>query len=351
MNRSAKIIITIVVIGGLVTAGAIRLINNKKEVETKIYRPDINTAVPIRADKVEAGKFELTNFFTGAFSPNREVVIGSETSGKVIKVNIEEGSEVNTGQLIAQLDDGLIQAQLQSAQASLDRATNTLNRYQQASSGITKLQLDNSQTDVQTSKAQVQQLKKQISQYSISAPFGGVITKKNFELGTIVSPGMQMATLTDISSLKLEINVPEKIVYLFSVGQTLDVSTDVYQGKTFKGKVELVASKADASHNFTIKILVPNANSSLKSGMYGTVILNSTVSNSALTIPRSALTGSSLKPQVYVVENGIAKLRTIEIGGGNETRVEVIKGLQSGDLVASGGMVNLTDGTKVTLTK
>ncbi|MBW4888927.1 efflux RND transporter periplasmic adaptor subunit [Mucilaginibacter sp. HMF5004] len=351
MKKSNKIIVAVVIVAVLVAAIAFRLINNKKEIKAKVYQPDVSTAVAVQVDTVKSGEFDSNISYTGSFSPNREVIIGSETSGKVIAADIKEGASLKSGQLIAQLDAGLISAQLQSAQASYDRAVNTLNRYQQALSGVTQLQLDNAKTDVLTSKAQIDQLKKQIRQFTIVAPFNGIVTSKDFDLGTIVSPGMKMVTLTDISSLKLEINVPEKNISQFKLGQTADINTDIRPGSYLKGKVEVIGSKADASHNFAIKMLVPNSDLSLKSGMYGTVVIHNNVISQALTIPRSALIGSSLKPQVYVLENGMAKLRNIQTGDGNETRIKVVSGLKSGELVAAGGLVNLTNGTKVSIVK
>jgi RND family efflux transporter MFP subunit len=347
MSRSTKIVIAIVIACVLIASVAFKLVKNKREVEAKVYLPDVNTAVAVQVDTVKSGRFDLTTTFTGSFSPNREVVIGSETSGKVIKVNVEEGSHVSTGQLIAQLDDRLTQAQLQSAQANHDKAVNTLARYQQGSSGVTQLQMDNAKTEILTTQAQIEQLKTQIRQFTISAPFGGIITSRNFELGAIVSPGVQMATLTDISSVKLEISVPERNIAQFSLGQMIYVKTDVYPDAPFRGKVDMIGSKADASHNFQVKILIPNPKSALKSGMYGTVVFNSEASADALTIPRSALLGSSVKPQVYVVEAGVSKLRDIQTGGGNETRIQVTSGLHKNEVVVSGGLVNLSDGTKV----
>jgi len=111
----------------------------------------------------------------------------------------------------------------------------------------------------------------------------------------------------------------------------------------------MVGSKADASHNFQIKILVSNPESAIKSGMYGTVVLDNMASGEALTIPRTALLGSAVKPQVYVVEGGVSKLRDIQTGSGNETRIQITGGLQKGEVVISGGLVNLNDGTKVSI--
>ena len=351
MKKSVRYSIIAIILVLLVGFIVIKLNSNKKEITAKVYHPDVNTAVIVQVDTVKSGSFDLSASFTGSFSPNREVTISSETSGKVIRVNVEEGSYISTGQLIAQLDDGVIQAQLQSAQASYDKASNVVTRYQQAASGVTRLQIDNAKADVLTAKAQIDQLKKQVRQHTIVAPFNGIITSRNFDLGTIVSPGMQMATLTDISLVKLEINVPEKSISQFRIGQSIDVTTDVYPGTAFQGKVDMVASKADASHNFLIKIIVTNNSTSLKSGMYGTVSFRNTASANALSIPRAALTGSSIKPQVYIVEDGTARLRDIQTGDGNETHIQVTGGLREGELVVSGGLVNLKEGTKVSVAK
>jgi RND family efflux transporter MFP subunit len=192
-------------------------------------------------------------------------------------------------------------------------------------------------------------LKKQISQYVISAPFSGVITARNFDLGAVVSAGTPLATLTDISSLKLEISVPERYVAQFKNGMSIKVNTDVYPGAIFSGTVWMIASKADASHNYTIKILVPNNSAALKVGMYGHVIVGNESASRAIGIPRSALIGSAQNPQVYVVDNGVARIRDIETGAGNARSVEVIKGLRAGEVIVAGGLVNLTDGARVSI--
>jgi len=335
----------------LIGAIVFKLMSNKSELSAQVYHPEVNTSVMVQSETVKADQFNENSGFTGTFAPNREVTLGAETTGKVVRVNVEEGKYVNAGQLLAQLDDGLIRAQLQSAEASYQRAESTLNRYLMASSGVTQMQIDNARTDVVTARAQVDQLKKQIRQHAVLAPFSGVITSKNFDLGAIVSPGMQMVSLIDISSLKLEIKVPEKSISEFRQGQLIDVRTDVYPDKMFTGKVEMIASDADDSHNFLIKIMVLNNHNTLKSGMYGSVDVNHELGANALTVSRTALIGSSQNAQVFVVENGIARLRNIQLGAGNENRVLVTGGLKEGEVVITGGLVNVRDGVKVTVGK
>jgi RND family efflux transporter MFP subunit len=286
MKKIIQTTLIVVALAGIGAAAAFKLIANKDEVEAKVYHPDLNLAATVQADTVKEKPFSKATQFLGSFTANREVFLASETSGKVISVGVEEGRLVGKGSLVAGLDDGVLQAQLHSATASLDNAASTLKRYQQAPNGVTQLQMDNARTQLLTSQAQIEQLKKQISQYTIYAPFSGVITARNFDMGAVVSPGSSLATLTDISSLKLELSVPEKYVAQFRYGMSIGVNTDVYPGEAFTGTVWMIASKADASHNYTIKVLVPNnAQHPLKAGMYGNVTVGNASTHQTISIP------------------------------------------------------------------
>jgi len=350
MKKVIRYTLILLAVAGIAAMAAFKLVANKKEVEGKVYRQDPDLTASVQADTVKESPFNKATQFLGSFTANREVAIASETTGKAVAVGIQEGSHVAQGDLVAKLDDGVLLAQLHSATASLDNAAGTLKRYEQAPNGVTQLQMDNARTQLLTSQAQIEQLKRQISQYTITAPFAGVITSRNFDLGAVVSPGTGLATLTDISSLKLELSVPERYVAQFRNGMPITVSTDVYPGTSFSGAVWMIASKADASHNYTIKILVPNNRQHpLKAGMYGNITIGNTSAHPAISIPRSALIGSALNPQVYVIENGTARIRDIATGAGNATSVEVTKGLHAGELVVSGGLVNLSAGTKVSI--
>jgi RND family efflux transporter MFP subunit len=340
-----------VVILGLIALVVIKLLGNKEEVEAKVYKKDPDRKVTIQADTVHPTQLDQNNSFLGAFAPVREVTISSEMTGKVVAVKADEGTYVNAGAVIALLDTDLLRAQLASAMANYDNAVTTLKRYEAAASGVTKLTRDNATTQVLTYKSQVDQYEKQIRMGTIKAPFSGIITSKSFELGAVVATGAQMAVLTNIDKLKLEVNIPEANISSFKNGQTIQVLTDLYADKTFNGTVDMIGTKADASHNFVLKVLVNNSEKLLKAGMYGRIQLHNAIYNNAISVPRSALIGSSKVPKVFVIENGIAHVREIESGEGNEYVVEVKGGLKPGEIVATGGLVNLYEGAKVSIGK
>lgn len=168
------------------------------------------------------------------------------------------------------------------------------------------------------------------------------------ESGSVVSPGNAIIELTDISTLKLVINVPEKAINNFKVGQNIKIATQIYQDVIFNGTAYLIGVVGDAAHNYQVEISVPNnAKNHLKAGMYGTVVDENIVRNNSLSVPRQAIFGSAKDPQVYIVENGKASLKNVTIGATNNEYYEILDGIQNGDTVIVNGQINLQNGTPV----
>jgi RND family efflux transporter MFP subunit len=347
-----KIAILVVVILAVLAIG-IRLASNAEVAKTKAYIPDLNKSILVQTKVLSEQTFNQELRYTGTFQPNREIQLMPQAQGAVTAVYISEGSSVKAGQLLVKIDDALLRSQLIAAQASYQNAKLNAERFQNASKseGVSQLQLDNANLQLKSAESQLKQLEIAISKCAYKAPFSGMITQKSVEVGTVV--GMSpIARLTDVSTLKLELKIPETDILRFKNNQKVDVISDLFPGVTFKGQVIYVSDRGDESHNYQVLIRVPNqAKNQLKAGMYGQVTLQQQLSPNSLTIPRAALLGSVKKPQVYVVENNLALLRNITTGKNNGTEIEVLGGLNKGDVIVVGGQINLTDSCKVTISK
>lgn len=126
--KKRVIIITVVVIG-LIAVTAMKLASNKAKVEQKIYIHDINAAVLVEAEQPQMHTFDNSFSYLGTFEPIRQNVIGSDASGKVIQLNVEEGDYVTKGQVIAKVDDELLQYQLQNVEVNIEGQRNDDKRY------------------------------------------------------------------------------------------------------------------------------------------------------------------------------------------------------------------------------
>jgi RND family efflux transporter MFP subunit len=332
----------------LIVSVALKLKSNQELVEQKVYRVDPDKKVQVQAETVISRQLDRTFNYTGTFVPNKEIMLIPQAHGQVKGVFFNEGDQIKQGDLLLQIDDELLQAQYISAEATYQISKRNFERYEKASEsdGVSKMQFDDYRLKFKNAESQLKQLDKQIRLSRITAPFSGTITLKDAELGSVVGT-TPIGRLTDLTRLKLEISVPENEIVLFHEGDGAEVSSDVFPGKTFQGSVAYVAERADESHNYLVKVTIPNKDFALKAGMYGTVSFSRDLSNNALAVPRTAILGSAKNPQVFVVKNDVATIRTIQTGRTTGELVEVVSGVEDGEVVITSGHINLKDGSKV----
>lgn len=347
MNKRILIVgaIAVVFIGLTVS----KLMANKAKVEEKIYIHDLKAAVLVETASPKNHTFESSLSFLGTFDPIKQNTVGSDAQGKIVKLNFEEGDKISQGQLLAKVDDEMLQLQLQNAEIAIeghknDDVRNTNLSKENAISGV---QLEKTKLGLKSAEVQKKQIQKQLRSTSINAPFSGVVTKKMVDLGSVLGPGTPIVEITDISSLKLTVNIPERDILKFKLNQNVGVYADIYSGRKFNGKVINISVQADKSHNFKVQITVPNGNQELMAGMYGSVSLTNNQSVTRLSVPRKALVGSSKNPQVYVVKNGKAKLISFSSGTSDGDFMEVVSGIDASDKIVIKGQVNLQDNSNV----
>jgi RND family efflux transporter MFP subunit len=332
----------------LVVLVIVKLMSNKKAVEEKIYIPDVDAPALVEVVKPSPYTFQDEFSYLGTFDPYRQNLIGSEGNGRVISMNISEGDQVGEGSIIAKLDDEQIRLQIENLEVSmegqeLDDARYTTLANQNAAPAV---QSEKTKLGLKAAKVQMKQLQKQLSSTVIKAPFSGTITKKLIDLGSVIGAGSPVVEITDISKLKLTVNIPERDIYKFKINQTISVSSDQV-AQIVQGKISQIAVQADKSHNFKVQITITNPDKSLRAGMYGTATMQSDQKITGLAIPRRALVGSLKNPQVYVVRNGKAKLVSFAIGLSEGEMIEVRDGLSLDDQVVVRGQINLTDNKNV----
>lgn len=348
----SKIITTLLVVVVLAALGY-KLATNAELAKNKAYIPDPSKSVIVKAYPVQSKELNYDFEYSGQFVANREVMLIPQAQGEVKQIFFTEGDQVSQGKVLLQVDDELLQSQHIAAKANYDNAKTNYERYKNASTsdGISKMQVDGAYLALKTAESQMRQLEIAIRKCKLTAPFAGTITMRDVEPGAVVG-GAPVARLTDVSSLKLEVKVPESDIIHFSKGAEVIIHNELFNETHFTGKIDFVSDRGDESHNYVVKAkVVNNAKVKLKAGMFGTISLNKKMDVKTLLIPRSALLGSAKKPQVYVVENNKANLRDIIPGRSNTTEIEVLSGLQVGENVVVSGQINLVDGSNVQVAK
>jgi len=351
--KKGKIIITAVV--ALAVIITILAINKKKL--TAITAGGIKDVYYVTVEKASMKTLSESLSLVGTIYANNDVNIVSEAAGKITAVYAKVGDYKSAGSALFQVDDELKKAALMSAEANYEKAKKDFERTQALfrQKSATDAQLDMAKLGASMAEAQYIVAKRQLADTKIKTPISGFVTMRNVDLGSMVQGAPQatlVANVVDISRVKVKLNVAEQDAFTLKTGDQVAVTSDVYRQSTFTGRIESIGAKGDDAHTFPVEISIANeAKHQLKAGMFVRVAFTSLKGQETIVIPRAALVGSVKSPQVFVVENGTAKLREITVGSGSGLYLQVLNGLSVGEEVVTSGQNNIVDNIKVEILK
>lgn len=328
----------------------IKLRNNKEITENRSFRYDSNKPVGVKALVVREEPVSQSRSYTGFFEARKETRISADVQGRIVRMTVEQGDIVGTDQVLVLLDKTLPELQLKSINVQIEGLENDLKRYSllKEADAIQGVQLEKTGLALQAARIQQMTIEQQIERTSVRAPFRGVVTARLSEAGAYAAPGIPLLQISDISSLKLSINVPERDLKYFTPGTVCDVTADALPGTRFSGKVIMSGSKSNPGNSFPVQLLVENTpDLALKSGMFGRVTLLTANSAPGILLPAIAISGTNIHPKVFSIANGKAMLKDITISDRIGNMVLVSSGLSDGEQVVTGGFINLSDGTPV----
>lgn len=350
-----KKFINIFIVVAIVAVAAYIIANNKakNQAETAVVSAE-NASVSVRVDTVQTKNINADFVANGTFAPLQELRFSSENSGRVARVLVDEGDQVRIGQTLAVIKGDRLSVDVQSARAAHQTAQADMQRYENAfeTGGVTRQQLDQAKLALSNAKARLDQANITYGDATIKATINGVVNRRMIEPGSVVAPGTELFEIVNVSKLLLKVTVNESQVPQLKVGQEVAVNASVFADKSFTGRISFIAPKADASLNFPIEIEIANtAASDLKAGMYGTALFtpSSSVQEKIRVVNRNAFVGGLKANQVFVVRDQKATLTKITSGRIFGEEVEVLNGLQDGDLVVVSGQINLVSGNTVTI--
>lgn len=339
-----NIIIALIIIAVVILA-VFKLISNRDK-NTKQTEVLSGNKVAVTTADVEKINASFTLEFTGTSYPDKELDIAAETAGKLASVNFELGQHLQPGGILATIDDKIKKLAYESAKIDAEKLKKDYVRTENLYKGGTasEQELDKAKQSYETAANKVEECEKQIAYTKITTSIPGIVTKKNVEKGSYVNNGTIIASIVDISKLKIKMNISENNVYYLETGNTVKITTNVYPGMEFSGKIKYISPNTNEAHNYQVEAEMANSTKNpIKAGTFVTV--NSTIKTGkdGLFIPREALLGSINDAKVYVVEEGKARIHKITVGRQSEDKLEVISGLSEQDKVITSGQVNLAD--------
>lgn len=351
-----KSLIYIIVAAVLIGLAGYKIVNNKKEQTEKVAEV-AKVVDKINVNVITATRENINTDYTanGTFIPKAETNVSSEIAGKVVSVLVKEGSRVGAGQTVAIIKKDAIEVDMTQAKNNLQNAIIDNQRYENAfkTGGVTKQQLDNSRLQLKNAQASVRAQGVRVNDTSVRAGISGTVNQRMVEPGAVVSPGTPMFEIVNINTLKLSVLVDESQVGKIQLGQSVNINVNVLPDDALTGKITFIAPKSDASLNFPVEIEVSN-NGKLKAGMYATALFKTNYgaeTQNMLTIPAEAFVNGVSSGQVFVVDNGKAKMIKVTTGKIYGTKVQILSGLNGGEQVITSGQINLDNGSKINIVK
>ena len=305
-----------------------------KEVEIEeSVAPPVNVTV----ERLDADK-EIPDTFTlpAVIEPNRSTTLASEIAGRIQAIHCTKGQFVHAGDILCQLNDDLLVPQKLTAEAQLKRDRLELERMKDLvqKQATAQRDLDDAATRVAISQATLAQISATLDRCQITSPSDGYINDLTIELGEYLDPGVPVAQLVDTNTVKVIIQLPEKDVPFFKLGQTVEIIATLKNAEQeiYTGRITFISETADPQTRATrVEVSLSNSENTFHSGQIVLTRLTRQTFHNAIFIPLLAVIPMESSKAVYIVEDNKAVRKEVQLGAIKGDRVQIVHGLHAGD--------------------
>lgn len=285
----------------------------------------------------------------GTAGANESVEIRPRISSLIERVFFEEGQVVEAGDVLIRLENSEIVAGLALAQASLSESRSLYNRSKSLADtqAISASNLEELLAQVRVDEAQVEAARARLDNTVIRAPFSGRIGLRRVSPGSFVSTSTVITTLDDVSKIKLDFTVPEAFITVLVEGMSITAHSLVYPDLVFEGVVASIDTRLDpVARAVQVRAVIPNEDGRLKPGMFMSVDLKRD-RGEVVVAPEQAIVPEGNNQYVFVVADGIAERRRVELGRRIPGYVVIDAGLEAGERIITSGTHKVRDGSAV----
>ncbi|MFL5475690.1 MAG: efflux RND transporter periplasmic adaptor subunit [Gemmatimonadales bacterium] len=307
-------------------------------------------AMPVEAAAARSDTVVDAILATGQIEAMQSIDLRPEVEGRLVQILVREGALVARGTPLFKIDDAELKAQVAEVTAERDLARQSLTRTrdllsQKASS---QAELERAEATMRSNEAQLERLRVRLERTLVRAPFAGVVGQRFVSLGDYVNSDTRLVSLQTVTPQRASFQVPERYADQLKLGQRVNFRVAALPGRDFSGKVDFVDPMVKLpGRTIMVKAVVPNPRRELQSGMFIEARLATDVRPNAVVIPEDAVLPLQGASFVWVVNNGKAARRQVELGVRTPGFVEVKNGVESNEQVVVGGQERLAEGAPV----
>jgi len=290
---------------------------------------------------------------TGQIEAVQSVELRPEVDGRLVDILVREGAEVAAGTPLFKVDDAELKAQVARLEADRDLARQALRRTREllAQNASSEADLELAEANARSSEAQLDLTQVRLDRTVVRAPFSGLVGERFVSLGDYVSNSTRLVTLQTVDPQRAVFRVPERYARRLSVGQEVTFAVAALPDVEFSGRVDFVDPVVQLpSRSITVKAEVPSRRRELKAGMFIEARLATDTRSDAVVVPEDAILPLQNATFVWVVAEGTATRRQVDLGVRKPGFVEIRSGVEVGEQVVVGGLERLSEGAPVMAT-
>jgi membrane fusion protein (multidrug efflux system) len=288
---------------------------------------------------------------SGTLRANETVTLRSEVAGRVVRLGFTDGARVSKGVILVALDSSLSTAEAEQARAELSLSKANFDRTAELAQRnfVSASAKDQAAANLKVQEARLKLAEAKLAKSDIRAPFNGVMGLRNLSPGDFVKDGADLAIIEDLSTMKVDVRLPERYFGRVKPGMPILLTLDSMPGKTFKAKLTAIDAQIDANgRSLLARGQLANPDGALRTGMFARARLVLRENPEALVIPEEALIPQGAEVFVYRVDAGKAQRIAVKPGLRTDGKVEILSGLSEGDQVVTAGQLRLQrDGQEV----
>lgn len=312
-----------------------------------IRRIQAENGIPVRVKTIELTTLEGWKSYAGDVEGADQVTVFGMLGDNIEAVNVKIGDYVEKDHVVAVYETDNPQANYRQAQLALENAEKMYNRMKAVfdEGGISRQKIDDVETNYRLALENFKATSKMIN---IKSAIDGQVVDVFVEAGEPLNPGDPICKIAKTAVLKTEVDVDESDIYLVRKDQEVRISWQALPEEIFSGRVDRISLSADPeTRAFTVEILIDNKNKKLRPGAFVTVAIRTINKTGVIAIDNRIIERAAGQPFVYTVQNGAARQTPLTLGQPANELVEVVEGLQVGDVVVVEGQTLLSDAKKV----
>lgn len=347
--------VIVVVILFLLALPKLNLFSSESDAPITAGNPSAANQAKLPVEGILLAPERLDNklIITGSVLPNESLEIRSEVAGKISGIFFREGKQVNKGDLLIEINDDELDAQLVKQKYNLK--LNEDNEFRQRKllekDAISQEEYDNALNRLNTTTADIKLLEAQLAKTKIRAPFNGTIGLRFVSEGAYINSNTTIATLYNLSPAKIEFAVPGRYSTQVKAGKKIFFTIE-NDSRVLEGEVYAIEPQIDAStRTLRVRALADNTGNLLLPGQFVRVELILQTIDNALLVPSEAIVPELNGHKVFKAKNGVATEAKVEIGLRTDKNVEIINGLAKGDTIITTGILQMRNGLPVSVTR